>query len=85
MKMLTDDEQRVLYDTVWQDGFRHDDDDGNTYFLSGVNIMKQAPDGTQTVLVARSFLLNFFQTRGLLWAIGFLAMATLLVLRKYFY
>ena len=40
MKMLTDDEQSVLYDTAWQNGFRHDDDDGNTYYLSGVNIMK---------------------------------------------
>lgn len=58
---------------------------GNTYYLSGVNIMKQTPDGTQTVLVARPFLLNLFQTRGLLWAFGFLAMVTLLVLQEYFY
>lgn len=85
VKMLTDDEQSVLYDTAWQNGFRHDDDDGNTYYLSGVNIMKQTPDGTQTVLVARPFLLNLFQTRGLLWAFGFLAMVTLLVLQEYFY
>lgn len=84
MKMLTDDEQSVLYDTAWQNGFRHDDDDGNTYYLSGVNIMKQTPDGTQTVLVARPFLLNLFQTRGLLWAFGFLALVTLLVLQEYF-
>ena len=85
VKMLTDDEQSVLYDTAWQNGFRHEDDDGNTYYLSGVNIMKQMPDGTQTVLVARPFLLNLFQTRGLLWAFGFLAMVTLLVLQEYFY
>ena len=85
VKMLTDDEQSVLYDTAWQNGFRHNDDDGNTYYLSGVNIMKQTPDGTQTVLVARPFLLNLFQMRGLLWAFGFLAMVTLLVLQEYFY
>ena len=85
VKMLTDDEQSVLYDTAWQNGFRHNDDDGNTYYLSGVNIMKQTPDGTQMVLVARPFLLNLFQTRGLLWAFGFLAMVTLLVLQEYFY
>ena len=47
--------------------------------------MKQTPDGTQTVLVARPFLLNLFQTRGFLWAFGFLAMVTLLVLQEYFY
>lgn len=85
VKMLTDDEQRIMYDTVWKNGFRHDDDDGNNYFLSGVNIMKQAPDGTQTVLVARSFLLNLFQTPGLLWAISFLSIVTLVVLRTYYY
>lgn len=83
VKILTDGERcNISLDSSCK---RNDDDDGNTYFLSGVNIMKQAPDGTQTVLIARPFLLNLFQTNGLLWAVRILAIVTLLVLQEYFY
>ena len=50
--------------------------------LSGVDIVREAPDGEQTTILHRSPLLNIYQDYQIIfWAIAFAALATACIAR----
>ena len=61
---------------------RTEDDAGNTYLLSGVDIVREAPDGEQTTILHLSPLLNIYQDYQIIfWAIAFVGLATACIAR----
>lgn len=75
VQRLTGDAAETMLETLRAEECRRTEDDaGNTYLLSGVDIVREAPDGEQTTILHRSPLLNIYQDYQIIfWAIAFAA------------
>ena len=80
---LTGDAAETMLETLRAEECRRTEGDaGNTYLLSGVDIVREAPDGEQTTILHRSPLLNIYQDYQIIfWAIAFAALATACIAR----
>ena len=83
VQRLTGDAAETMLETLRAEECRRTEDDaGNTYLLSGVDIVREAPDGEQTTILHRSPLLNIYQDYQIIfWAIAFAALATACIAR----
>lgn len=83
VQRLTGDAADAVLETLWtEDCHRKVDEAGNTYLLSGVDIVKKAPGGEQTTILHRSPLLNIYQYyQSIFWTIAFAGMATACIAR----
>lgn len=83
VQRLTGDAAETMLETLRAEECRRTEDDaGNTYLLSGVDIVKEAPDGEQTTILHRSPLLNIYQDYQIIfWAIAFTGLATACIAR----
>lgn len=83
VQRLTGDAAETMLETLRaEDCRRKVDEAGNTYLLSGVDIVREAPDGEQTTILHRSPLLNIYQYYQIIfWAIAFAGMATACIAR----